>query len=309
MTEGSPNVAVLLCTYNGGRFLADQLASIFRQNTDSLSLWISDDGSCDDTFTILRAAADSHDRGPIELRSGPRCGAASNFLSLLCDAEIIADYFAFADQDDIWDADKLSRAVDQIAAHNNELPVLYCARTRSLSEAGKVTGLSPEFHRPPSFANALVHNIGGGNTMVMNSAARELLLAAGSVDVPAHDWWSYLLVSGAGGLVIYDPEPCLSYRQHAHNQIGANTGFKRRIARYRGAFGGRNREWNERNLAALEKNAELLTPESQRILKVFQESRSGGFLQRLRGVKQAGLYAQTFTGNLGLYFASLLKKI
>ena len=145
--------------------------------------------------------------------------------------------------------------------------------------------------------------------MVMNAAARELLRTAGLVDVPAHDWWTYLLVSGAGGTVIYDPEPCLSYRQHAGNQIGANTGFRRRLARYLGAFSGRNRHWNDRNIAALTHNERLLTPENREILRIFRQSRDLGPFKRLSGLRKAGLYAQTFSGNLGLFFASLLKKI
>ena len=307
MTQTDEEVAVLLCTFNGGRFLSAQLKSLLQQVNVSIRIHASDDGSRDDTLKTLDDSASPD--VPLCLRHGPGNGATQNFLWLICDSTISAGYFAYADQDDAWDADKLSRAIGQLATCDNRLPALYCARTRSVSETGKVIGLSPVFCRSPSFANALVHNIGGGNTMVMNQAARELLVMAGRVDVPAHDWWTYLLISGAGGKVIYDPEPCLSYRQHANNQIGANTGFRRRIARYRDAFGGRNRLWNERNITALEKNIELLTPESRRVLKVFRESRSGCLLQRLSGVKDAGLYAQTFSGNLGLFFASLLKKI
>ncbi|MEP5567942.1 MAG: glycosyltransferase family 2 protein [Halioglobus sp.] len=307
MTRIGTDVAVLLCTFNGGRFLSSQLESLHRQVDVGIAIYASDDGSSDNTLEILGRSEPT--RAPVFSRQGPGDGAAQNFLSLVGDNRISASYFAYADQDDVWDGDKLSRAVACLASCDALVPALYCARTRSLSEGGEIIGLSPKFSRTPSFANALVHNIGGGNTMVMNQAARELLLAAGRVDVPTHDWWTYLLVSGAGGVVVYDPEPCLSYRQHESNQIGANMGFKRRIARYLGAFGGRNREWSGRNIAALEKNAELLTSESREILRVFRKSRSGGVLQRINGVRKAGLYAQTVTGNLGLFFASLLKKI
>ncbi|MEH6585330.1 MAG: glycosyltransferase family 2 protein [Halioglobus sp.] len=308
MTGYSPEVAVLLCTYNGNRFLSSQLESLLNQAAVSVSLTASDDGSTDNTVQILRDCS-RHNRQIIDLRQGPRAGAAQNFLSLICDKNISANYFAYADQDDIWDEDKLSRAVSALAECHPNRPALYCARTRSLSASGEISGCSPLFCRSPSFANALVHNIGGGNTMVMNRASRELLCRGGNVDVVSHDWWTYLLVSGAGGTVIYDPEPCLDYRQHSANQIGANTGIKRRASRYLEALNGRNRDWNSRNISALEQNAALLTPDNQQRLRSFSQSRHGGLLTRFRGIRRAGLYAQTFSGNLGLFFATLLKKI
>ena len=309
MTGQSPEVAVLLCTFNGGRFLDAQLQSLFQQSYPASSLYVSDDGSTDDTLELLEKAILANLPLRIDLRRGPGKGAVTNFLSLVCEESISGDYFAYADQDDIWDTDKLSRAVTRLAKCDASLPALYCARTRSLSESGLITGASPQFRKPPSFPNALVHNIGGGNTMVMNRAARELLCRAGLVDVVSHDWWTYLMVSGAGGKVEFDQTLCLNYRQHADNQIGANTGFKRRMMRYFGALSGRNRDWNDRNIAALEQNATLLTQENRERLKVFSESRGGGVFDRLRGVRRAGLYAQTFSGNLGLLLATLLKKI
>ena len=119
--------------------------------------------------------------------------------------------------------------------------MLYCGRTRTVDEDGRVVGFSPQFSRPPCFANALVHNIAGGNTMVMNDSARQLILEAGVVDVVAHDWWTYLMVSGAGGRVIYDDEPTVDYRQHDDNQVGANMGISARLGRYLRVMGGGNR--------------------------------------------------------------------
>jgi glycosyltransferase involved in cell wall biosynthesis len=307
----STRVSVLLCTHNGLAFIEEQLDSLVGQSGGvQADLHVSDDSSTDGTWEYLCRYADSGQLPLCTLRRGPGLGSAVNFLSLLADPAIEGDVFAFCDQDDIWAKDKLARAVEALFSGSGKEPILYCGRTRSVAGSrSRSDGLSPLFSRPPSFANALVQNIGGGNTMAMNRAARELFLEAGVVDVPAHDWWTYLLVSGAGGKVIYDPEPALSYRQHAGNQIGANTGLKRRLSRYLGAIDGRNRRWNDRNIAALVQNERLLTPENREILRIFRESRDLGPFQRQRGLRQAGLYAQTFSGNLGLFFASLLKKI
>src|SRR5262249_28608171 len=157
-------------------------------------------------------------------------------------------YYAFCDQDDVWESDKLERALCILNRMSQDRPVLYCGRTRVIDDAGRIIGTSPAFLRPPSFANALVQNIGGGNTMVMNHAARELLLAAGpEIDTVAHDWWIYQIVSGAGGAVNYDLEPRVRYRQHRSNLIGANNTFRARCERIRLLFNGRFKQWTDRN--------------------------------------------------------------
>jgi glycosyltransferase involved in cell wall biosynthesis len=304
----APDVAILLCTYNGGRHLQSQLDTFAAQSGVRCRLLVSDDGSYDDTLPIVKAWAVHNPDIPVTLRNGPRRGHAANFLSALCDSGANASYYAFADQDDLWDSDKLSRAVARLEPCS-ERPAMYCGRTRSISEAGTVTGLSPLFSKPPAFRNALIHNIGGGNTMVLNQRARDLLVAAGEVDVVAHDWWSYLLVSGAGGTVIYDPEPRLGYRQHDDNAIGANTGARRRVRRYAGFLGGRNRAWTTRNVSALESNVRLLSPENRTLMAQFDRLRHGNIADRLRALRDGGFYAQTWSANVGLWFATLLKKI
>lgn len=302
------SVAVLLCTYNGEAHLEEQLSSIQAQEDCSVSLVASDDGSTDGTVSLLNRFAR---RGtiPTRVKQGPGDGHTANFMSLVSDAEVQASYFAYADQDDSWDAGKLARAIACLSRLPPDEPALYCSRTRSISEAGKPLGLSPLFCREPGFRNALVQNIGGGNTMVFNRAARQLLVTAGTVDVVSHDWWTYLLVSGAGGRVNYDPEPSLSYRQHGGNEIGANLSWSDRALRYFKALGGRNRAWMDRNLAALRQCSHLLTPENREVLDHFSQARNGGLLKRFQGVRDGGLYAQTLSGNIGLYVATLLKKI
>lgn len=105
-----PRITILLCTFNGARFLAAQLASIEQQTHSNWRLIVSNDGSTDDTLTIIRHFADRVCQ-PVEIRHGPGRGAAANFLSLATDPEIDGDLFAFCDQDDVWHPAKLSRAL------------------------------------------------------------------------------------------------------------------------------------------------------------------------------------------------------
>ncbi len=117
---------------------------------------------------------------------GPKQGHWKNFLSLLHNqpADADAELFAFSDQDDIWYPEKLRRAADWFSIQPKDVPALYFTRTELMGEDGAHLGYSPLFKRKPSFQNALVQNIGGGNTMVFNRAAR-LLLA----QTPEEHWF------------------------------------------------------------------------------------------------------------------------
>jgi glycosyltransferase involved in cell wall biosynthesis len=216
----SPLVAVLLCTRNGARFLEEQLNSLRAQEYKNFNLWVSDDDSEDNTNQILEQNQPLPGNIRFSLKKGPSKGYVKNFHSLICQPNILADYFAYADQDDIWQPDKLSRAIAMLERVPIGTPAIYCSRTRLIDESGDEIGFSPLFEKPTFFANALVQNVGGGNTMVMNPAARDLLCEAGDIHVVSHDWWAYTLFAGDGGTVIYDSNPSLVYRQHDNNMVG-----------------------------------------------------------------------------------------
>lgn len=304
-----PQVAVLLCTFQGGRFLAEQLDSIGAQKHKNFTLWASDDGSTDDTLQILEHYQNLWGKERVSIRSGPREGFAANFLSLACDTDIQGDLFAFVDQDDIWEPDKLSRAIARLETVQSNKPALYCSRTRLIDERGREIGFSPLFHKPPGFANALIQNIGQGNTMVMNRAARDLMNSACERDVVYHDWWTYLLIAGAGGDVFYDPCPTVRYRRHSANLMGPNASLRTRLDRMWLLFNGEFRNWNSTNINALQKTRRVLTPDNKRILDEFRAARDRWLLPRLLGLRKSGIYHQKLIGNFGLFVASVLKKI
>lgn len=303
-------VAILMCTYNGESFLVDQLESFQRQTHRNWTVHVSDDGSQDGTMSLLQAFAAQYGDARISILEGPRQGFVANFLSLTCRVNIRADFYAWADQDDIWKEDKLERALAWLKTIPEGTPALYCGRTELICESGVPFGYSYKFTRAPHFANALVQSIGGGNTMVFNQAARDLLVEAGDkLTVPSHDWWAYQLISGAGGLVLYDPVPMVQYRQHDENIVGSNSRWWAQTKRLRMAFHGRYSEWNNHNIAALEAMSHRLTVEHKATLAMFKSARSQSFFKRILGFQRAGLYRQTVFGNLGLILATLLKKI
>lgn len=305
-----PRVAVLMCTMQGQHFLADQLNSIAIQTHPAWSVWVSDDGSDDLTHTILEHYRVHWGHNRLSIHDGPAEGSTANFLSLTCRADIEADYFAYADQDDVWEADKLERAVRWLQTIPADVPALYTSRTQLVDERNQHLGYSPLFRKAPGFANALVQNVGGGNTMVFNRAARQLLREAGDqVNVVAHDWWAYILISGAGGAVHYDPHPTVRYRQHDNNQVGANTSWSARLVRLQMLLKGRFRQWNEGNLQALEAMEHRLTNRNRAILRTFRASRVGESpLARLAALFRSGVYRQTALGHLGLWVAAVLRR-
>lgn len=300
----------MLCTYQGQRYLEEQMDSFGAQLHRNWEVWASDDGSTDDTQVILEKYKKNWPDGRLSIRIGPGKGFVANFLSLTCDPCIGADYYAYSDQDDIWEPRKLARAVEWLKSVPENIPALYCSRSRLVDANNKEIGLSPLFRKPPSFANALMQNIGGGNTMVFNTAARNLLLeAGGDCSVVSHDWWVYMLVTGCGGKVFYDSLPFLRYRQHDENVVGMNTTWHDRFKRICMLWEGHFKSWNDSNIAALYKLQHKLTAKNMHTLEHFAGARHMSLVSRLIHLKRSGIYRQTLLGNLGLIIAAVFGKI
>lgn len=301
--------AILLATYNGARWLDAQLHSLAAQDRARIDVTVSDDGSTDGTGALLAEWARRWRKGRFEVVSGPGRGFAENFRFLLGRDVGDATYVAFCDQDDLWLPGKLGIAAAALREFG-ERPALFCSRTELMDESGSMTGHSPAFPRPPGFANALVQSIAGGNTMVLNRAAFRLVSeAAGRAAFVSHDWFCYLMVSGAGGEVVFSHEPLVRYRQHASNLVGANIGWRARLERLTAALGGRFTRWNDVNLAALDRCQNLLTEDARLQLDRFKAAREGSLPQRLAALRRSGVYRQTASGQVSLWLAALLGKL
>lgn len=312
MNPSSPEgnaVAILLSTFNGERYLAEQLESLIRQTHTNWVIYASDDGSSDSTLRILSEYRNKLGEHRLKIFPGPQKGFSANFLSLVRRPPADTPYYAFCDQDDIWVPEKLERALDWMHPITGDIPALYCSRTRLVDEGGGQLGFSPEFTEPLCFRNALVQSIAGGNTMVFNRGTRELLAATSTATyIVSHDWWAYILVTGCGGQVRYDPQPQVDYRQHGNNLMGSNASFKDRWARLQMLFSGTFREWNAANLAAIAPMRAQLTPECRQTLQQFEQARNAPLFTRFRLVLRSGLYRQTLQGNVGLLLATLLRR-
>lgn len=307
-------LTILMATYNGERFLQDQLNSFSHQSFVDWDLWVSDDGSVDNTKAILNNyALEQNEQHLVRIIDGPHQGFVQNFLNLTCSCKNDSDFFAFSDQDDIWENDKLQRAINWLETIAPDTPALYCSRTEIVDEDARPTTpptYSPLMTVSPHFCNALVQSIAGGNTMVFNKAAKQLIESFGGViDVPSHDWWLYLLVTGVGGTVNYDPVSSLLYRQHRKNVVGSNRTLNALCTRLKKFLDGRYKKYNEKNVYYLNKHSPLLTKDNREHLAFFCKARKSLGLRALKAMKKSGVRRNGFLFNIALWVGVVIGRI
>lgn len=302
-------VCILMGTFQGEKHLLEQLESIRSQTHGHWKLFVSDDGSTDNTLPILLDFQASLCPGQMEIVAGPRRGFAANFMSLLLNPSIEGDYFAFCDQDDVWNKEKLAVAVSNLQSLSGpgERPAVYGSATIAVDDNLNLLEKSHATRPVPSFKNALVQNIAGGNTIVLNKKMRELHLKIGNVEIVSHDWWIYLICTGADGIFYFDERPEILYRQHANNLIGANSPSRKvKLQRLKQVMHGRYKYWMGINLNALENARSVLTKENIIVMEQLASLRRMPFPLRLVELYRSGIRRQSWHGNLGLFFACLL---
>ncbi len=287
-------VAILLSTWNGAAFLRDQLGSFQAQTGAAWRLYWRDDSSADDTAAQMRDFARRMDGSVVDQNDNlGRIGITASFLTLLRRAP--RDHIlAFADQDDVWLPEKLSRGVAALNAVPSSVPTLYCARQmlvdaalRPLRETARIAG-------PPGFPQALTQNIATGCTVMLNPAAARLIAAAHEPEGTLHDWWCYLVVTAAGGRVLIDDVPTVMYRQHAGNAVGVPRSTWRRAVAAIGRGPHVFMRTFRAHVAALQANPSHLTPDASQALSLISAGLSDGLKPRLRALALPGLRRQNF---------------
>jgi len=213
----APQVNILLSTYNGERFLQQQLDSLTKQIDVKTHITIRDDGSSDKTQDIIKKFKENHTNCTLIL--GDNIGLPWAFFELMNQAETSCDYYAFCDQDDIWLPHKLKRAIGHL--EQSEKPALYCSRQKYINEKSQVIGESFIPQKPISPENAWFENLAVGCTIVINRDLLDLSKIDKFEDIFMHDWWIYQVAHCCGD-VFFDKEPTIQYRQHQNNQVGGN---------------------------------------------------------------------------------------
>jgi len=304
------NVSVILCTHKYVDYAEEQIRSIKNQINININIIISVDSDDKNTFIKWESLAKKYfEDKNISIVRGPMKGFSINFLNTILNLNPNSDYYAFSDHDDIWDKNKLYKAVEKLNKYDGNKPLLYGSRSRYIDENNEFISLSNKFSKNTVFRNALVQCFAGGNTMVFNNDLLKIIKKIGLVDVKSHDWWLYILVTSCEGIAIFDTEPHISYRQHSLNIVGGNKGIKQSLLRLSYIFNGDYRKWNQTNVYYLNKNIAILSLENKKVLYNFVKIQNGNIFERIFYYIKSGVYRQTFFQNLALFIFVLIKKI
>ncbi|MCM3338830.1 glycosyltransferase family 2 protein [Paenibacillus sp. MER TA 81-3] len=220
-------VQIVMSTFNGEKYLAEQLNSLMEQTHSHRCITIRDDGSSDSTSTIINEFVFKY---PSEFKVfyKKNIGVIASFFELLTNyVHDDTDYVCFCDQDDVWKPHKLERGIRYLNQFSGDEPVMYFTPTLMVNETLQpINSWPPSPHRRTSFFNALVENVAVGATIMINRPAIDLIKVKPPhpKNIVMHDWWVYLVVS-AFGKVVYDKEESIYYRQHQNNVVGGQSGI------------------------------------------------------------------------------------
>lgn len=215
-------VLILLATYNGAKYLSEQLESVLMQKDVEVSILVRDDGSTDDTTSILERY---HKTNKLEWYTGEHLNVQKGYFDLMKRAtEYKTNYFAFCDQDDIWDSDKLSIALKNLKYSKLQVPALYYCGQR-LVDAEMNLIENHLLNKNRTLKTRFVLSDFAGCTGVFNKALLEKVIAYEPSYMLMHDTWILKVCLCLGGNVFVDSNVHMNYRQHSNNTVGLGRSF------------------------------------------------------------------------------------
>lgn len=214
-------LAILMATYNGEKYLEAQIESILSQKTDvTFDLIVRDDGSTDRTKQILETYSR---KGKLKFCAGANTGAARGFINLLRENPGY-DFYAFSDQDDVWNADKIQKGLDAVMGING--PALYCTNAELVGPELQSIGRNTHRERPTYNLVSILclASCAQGCTSVFNKELAEVIQKNSVPEVfIMHDSLVTCLCALINGKIIYDHDPSMKYRIHGSNVFGMAT--------------------------------------------------------------------------------------
>lgn len=281
-----PKVTVCLTTYNGGDYLREQIESLVSQKNIELSIIAGDDGSEDNTLEILDEYFNAGLISKVLLFD--RIGSTGNFASLLQECTNV-EFVAFADQDDIWDVNKLSILISEFS--DNQPQLVFCGRD-VLTNSTEIPVKLLTSGKRLGFKNALIESSVPGNTIVINKQAVDIVNKSLISQVKYFDAYLYLLLS-AFGRVIYVDKPLVRYRIHSNNQVGlGKKGMTEKLESIANYF---------RTAEIFESDFDnILTADKRQVLNEFLNSfRSSNFLLSVIQILKSPVQRQKKAETLG----------
>lgn len=235
------NVLVLLSTYNGEKYLDEQIKSLIKQKGVNVSILARDDGSLDSTKEILSRW---EKKGAISWYEGPNLKPAKSFWHLVNKASN-ADYYAFCDQDDVWETNKLNAAIEALKKCDTKKPSLYYSPLNPVDQ-----NLNPQIYshkkKKDSLGRSMLISYAAGCTMVFNKELLDFAQKYNPEFLRMHDQWMYLLCISIDGNIVYDQVSHIKYRQHASNTVGIKVNVLKQLKRLRNSYkNGDSERWKQ----------------------------------------------------------------
>ncbi len=222
-------IAILLATYNGEHYISEQIESILNQTNKDWMLYIHDDGSRDNTMSIVKDYQKKYPEQIVVLEGESTGGAKTNFLYLFRQVE--APFYMCCDQDDVWLPDKIEitqKEMDNLVRGDEDKPCLVFTELQVVDSdlnviADKMSDYQGLDCVNVKFNRALIQNVVTGCTMMVNRVLRdELEKIEDYTNVLMHDWWATLIATRFGKVAFVERTTIL-YRQHGNNGVGATN--------------------------------------------------------------------------------------
>ncbi len=305
------SLSILLATYNGEKYLKEQLDSILRQTTTNWHLYIHDDNSTDDTVHIIKEFISRYPEKMTHFDDEISFGSAlANFGYLM--EKVSSEHLMFCDQDDVWKRDKIEITLEQMKEAErlyHDKPILVHTDLEVVDEKLNSIDNSLMHYQnlnpaKKSFSNLVIQNNITGCTVMINRALADMALPIPREAV-MHDWW-IALVASAFGEIVFVPASTICYRQHSANDTGAKAfdiGFLMR--EFKGLLHSDKEEIFGKYLLQaekfLERYGDRLDSDKKMALEDFCTIYTQTKLQRITTITKHRFYKQGLLRNIGLF--------
>ena len=282
-------VNIVLSTYNGAKFLAEQIESIQKQTFTDWQLLIRDDGSTDETPQIIQQFATSDKRIKfINADNRENFGVIKNFFTLV--KFELADYYFFSDQDDVWLPNKMATMLDEAQKHDQAKPLMIYMDLSVVDQNLVVTQpsmiQSQSHHANTTLRPELTENTVTGGVSMINQALASRWQSTEQIIM--HDWYLALLATAIGELVYID-QPGELYRQHENNVLGART-LRKRLKKWLNPMQAVYKYWdlifNSQNQARLLLNQSDLSDDKRELIEKYAGLLDQTFSNRIKMIKK-----------------------
>ena len=297
-------ISILLATYNGEKYIAEQIESVLSQTCQDFTLYINDDKSTDNTYEIISGYARRFPKKIVASQNERNVGGAKhNFMQMMIDHK--DDYIMLCDQDDIWLPDKIGKTLAKMKdiekEHGTSTPLLVYTNLTVVKDNLEVIAYSYEKMANKNFDNnslsfTVTMNNAAGCTTMYNRALSDLIQAVPGNFV-MHDWWLYLVAASFGKISAIQ-YPTILHRQHKENESGAKRVLSPKYIYYvlthLKKMSSMINDSYKQSEAFLKMYEDKLTKENVELIGAYASMRKISRLKRLKTIKKYKTYMHGF---------------